>query len=87
MLILRHKRKTKAASALENGAEGGADKEVYNGQPQMYQPNGNELATNANVWEMEGGGRPAPWELEAAQIKYGEHEGRDEKAVVDPALR
>jgi hypothetical protein len=89
MLVLRYKKKTNNAKPVTaNTAEGGADKEVWSGQPLMYQQQGNEMATNANVWEMEGHGPPTPWELEAAQAvrgKYGrdgKREGKEGKEVV-----
>jgi hypothetical protein len=85
MLILRHKKKTNATTSAEDRAEGD-DKQVYHGPVGMYQP-GNEMATNANVWEMEGHGRPALWELEAVQTRSGGNGGNgvkeNEKIFVD----
>jgi hypothetical protein len=71
VLVLRHRKKSSNTTPLvENKVEGGADKEVYHGQPQDRQPV-NEMSTNANAWEMEGHGHSTPWELEAAQRQYG----------------
>jgi hypothetical protein len=90
MLVLRHRKKgsTNTAPIAEDMAGGGTYKEVYQGQPQVFRQPGNEMVTNANVWEMKGHGPSTPWELEAAQSKHMRgklHEGKE--AVVDPRLR
>ncbi len=72
MLILRHRKKSKAETPAAGGGElGGNEKEVYYGntQPGPYGPN--ELPGHVhNVWELEGNG-PAPREMEAANNWYG----------------
>jgi hypothetical protein len=86
MLVLRHKKKTKSIPVEETHAANGELKEPQHGESQMYHQ-GNEMATNANVWELEAHGVPVPRELEAGNVYGVKHKTKDQKGFINPALR
>ena len=70
MLILRHKKHNKDSSAgVDVPADGQVEKPIQHEHTQPVAHHGNEMETNANIWELEGH-IPTTWELEAANA-YG----------------